>query len=771
MTRPEQARPGAPHLTPVAPGAEPRYLPAEDAPEGMRLADYWRVVRSYKWNILTLALVAGIVGGLMAVKAVPQYRADAKLLVKFNMSGLNAMQPFSVMPVFWFYFETQSDIIRSRAISERVVDKLGLDERDGDPARHAGADSAPGQQRGAGSGLVAALDEWLPQWQSWIPEEWRPRAPPSVSPEGRRAALVSSLLSGLTVSGGDESEVIVLSYTSPNPQRAATLANAFAEAYIEFRTDSQVSSVQETSTWLTGRLGEVRAALDQSERQLREFQAREQMVDTENREQIISAKLGTLTGELIRAQTRRSEAEARYRSLQEVLDADAGYAELAAVIENPLVLEAHRQKAELERRIAELSQRYGERHPKMVAARADLRETTRRLDLEARKAVDGARKEYQLAAAQEREVRAIIEEQQEQVRTLSGKAFELERLEREVAANRRLYETLLDRLKETDVANEYDLGNVSIIDRAQPPRSPFKPNKERMVGVAVVIGLFLGVLLAFLRDHLDSTFKSREDVEEKLNLPVLGVLQKLRLRRRDRTVPERYALAEPLSQFSEAINDVRTAILFSNVDRPPKVVLVTSAGAGEGKTTLASNLALSFRQRGRTLLLDADLRKGRLQALSNSGEAQGLTDVVSGECSLAQALQPDPEAENLSVITAGTSPPNPLEIVSSKKFAKCLEALRGSFDYIVVDASPLLPVSDSVVVARAADCVVLALEADRTTHAMAEDAVKRLMAARIAPVGVVLQQVDARSLRSYNRGYNFYDGYYRYSYSGPRARS
>jgi capsular exopolysaccharide synthesis family protein len=399
----------------------------------------------------------------------------------------------------------------------------------------------------------------------------------------------------------------------------------------------------------------------------------------------------------------------------------------------------------------------------MITAKADLVDAERRLQVETDKSANNIRKEIDLAAAQESRFRDMISQQQTEMRKVSGKGFKLKQLEREVEANRRLYETFLARFKEADIADEYKVSNARIIDHAIVPITPFKPNRKRMVMIAVVMGLGLGVLVAFLRDHLDNTFTTKEDVENFLKLPVIGMLPKIHSRPLGRSESERLVLSEPRSPFAEAINDIRTAILFSRIDTPPKVVLITSPLPGEGKTTLALNLALAFSRRGRTLLIDADLRKGRLEELLHLNDHPGLTDMLSGQCAADEAIVADPEAENLFLLTAGTSPPNPLEVISSQRFSDELDKLRNSFEHIVIDGTPLLPVSDSIVLARIVDVAVITIKSDATARDVAHEALKRMEASRVRPVGVVLQQVDMRKLRSYGHRYAAsYSGYYGY---------
>ena len=402
----------------------------------------------------------------------------------------------------------------------------------------------------------------------------------------------------------------------------------------------------------------------------------------------------------------------------------------------------------------------------MRAALSDLRQAESRLRTEVEKAANTVRKEFEVARAQERELKNIIEAQQAEMRTLSGKAFTLAKLEREVEANRKLYESFVTRYKEADIADKYDVSNVRVIDEAKVPTGPFKPDRQRMIFVSVLIGLLFGVFLAIIRARLDDTVKVREDVENRLGLPLLGMLQKVKVSKRKGQTVDQYVLTDPRTPFSEAVNDIRTAILYSDVDNPPHVVLLTSSIAQEGKTALACNLALSFRKRGRTLLLDGDLRKGRLSKVFGvKADRPGITDVVMGECTLKEAILAHPKAEDMYLLCGGTVPPNPLEIVSSKKFAHAIEELRKRFDYIIIDGAPVLPVSDSVVLGHLVDAVVFTVQSQQTTFKAVEESLRRLAAGRIRPAGVVLQQVDLVALESYSSGYRgMYRGYSAYQY-------
>lgn|GEM_PF-812652 len=731
--------------------------------QGFSIEDFLRVLKAYKWSILGVALIGAIIGLLNALAAVPVYRAEAKLLVKVYQPNIGNVNQFESAPMQWLFYQTQGDIIRSRAVAEKVVDRLQLMDTPADPVATSSRNNKSGWAASMGDMVSEFKREWLPDWRQWLSSGVR-KTQRKPTRDERRQALISSIQGGVQVNGGKESEVLAVAYESSNPIYAAKIANAVAQAYSAFGLESRASNVQEATVWLGGRIEELQSKLSQSEQALRDYKSKEGLVGTENRQTILSSRLASLSDAMVRAASKRSNAEARFRQVQKLLKGKPDYKTLSTLLNNKLVREAYRAKVGIDQRVNELSERYGRKHPKMVSAINEQRDTARQLRLEVDSAVANVRKEYELAAAQEREVKNLNQQQQAELRNVSGKLFELDKLEREVESNRKLYETFLERFKEAQIANNYNVTNVRVIDPAQVPGVPVRPNKQRIAIIAALLGLFIGIALAFMRNHFDRTFKNRDDIERILKLPVLGMLQKLRpglLRKKLET--DRWLIREPQSPFAEAINDIRTAILFSHIDEPPKTILVTSAVPAEGKTVLASNLALSFAQRGKTLLLEGDLRKGRFDGLFGFADVVGITDVVSGQCELQDALVQDRDVESLSILPGGTRPPNPLEIVSSQRFARELEQLLNTFEYIVIDGPPLLLVSDSIVIGDMVDAVILTVQADHINHALSRDAVKRLTTARIQPTGVVLQQVDVSNLQSYSGykiGYGAYYGYY-----------
>lgn len=709
--------------------------------------DYWRLVLRNRWSILGITGAAILIGALLAFSATQVYNASATLLVEPAQAKVVNLQPLDGAPPLALFYETQYEIIRSRAIAETVVDKLALTENAIFWGGEGGALSAARSWLGA---LFSAADD----------------AP---DPTLRRNAAIEKVRKHLSVRGGQKSQIVVVSYESTDAALAAQIANAVAEAYSDYGMESRLAKVKEASSWLGERLTALRSQLSQSESALAEYQSRESMVDTENRRHMINARIVSLTGELVKAQTERSAAHIRYEQVQRLIEEGRGYEGVAPVLGNKLIDQLWVEHGALKQKFSELSERYGDKHPKIIAAKADLEEADRRLEREVRQAVNSIRKEFEAARAREDEANRQLEEQQAEMRGLAGKGFDLAKLEREVEANRQLYDTFLARFKEVDNAGDMSATTARVIDPARPPAAPFKPDKKRILFVSLMLGLLAGIGVALLRERFDNTFKRNEDVEGRLMLPVLAHLTLLETSGGKAVVPERDALVHPHSTFAEAVNNVRTGVLFANREQPVRTLMITSAMPAEGKTTLAFNLAIAFSRLGRTLLIDGDMRKPAIQRVAKLPPGPGFSEWLMGTHPAEACYRQDKKCDDLFIMPTGKIPANPLELLSSAAFAAAFADLKRQFQYVVIDMAPVLPVSDPIVVGNLVDAVLFSIKFDATTYPVAQEAVKRLRANNIEPAGVVMSLVDIRKLQSYY-GQHYYGGYYAGHYAALAAR-
>lgn len=706
------------------------------------LAQYWDAIRRYKVGIFVAPLLTLLMGLLYAFSVEPTYRATLTMEVEPQRPKIVSLQDFSAQPREDLFFDTQLSILRSRSVAERVIDELGLD------VHPEFSNRAPG----LAATVLGTVTQWL---QTVLPEGAHIGTQSRVGDpaEQTRTKLVERFERRLAVARPLDSQIIRVSFEAKDPDLAADAANAVADAFVEQGLESRLAATRQATEWLSEQMNELRERLRESEERLVEYRESRQVLSTETVQAEQSRKLADVTGQLIDAQARRAEAEARYQQVR----AEQGredYESIAEVLDNPLIQSLKEEEARLERRVSELSQRYGERHPTMIAARTDLEEAKRRLEVEVNKVVEGIRKEYEVAVARERELKRLVDELKGQIQLESGEEFTLARLERDVDSNRALYETFLTRFKEASVASEDTGSNVRIIDPAKSPIEPYRPKKMQVAALSLLIGLLGALLLALLREHLDNTFSLAEDLERKVALPVLAMIPRLSRRRRQGGLLEHFVAEAPQSAFAEAIKTVRTSLMFSGTEDAPTRVVVTSSVQEEGKTVIAGNLAIAFSQLGPTLLIDADMRRLTLsKRLGSERSTVGLSDLLMGRAELSDVIKPSPYASDLFVLHAGTPAPNPLEMVSSRRMAVLLEAFSTQFSHVVIDSPPVLAVSEGLVLARDADAVMMVVKADATTDSTLRAGLKRLQGAGATPTGLVLNQIDTRKLRGYGGYY------------------
>jgi polysaccharide biosynthesis transport protein len=723
-------------------------LAADSAPDNEEVIDlgqYWRTIMRHKWGIISVTLIGLIIGVLAAVTATPIYRANSTIKADPSTPNADPREQYISSALVFLYYETQYEIIRSRTIAENVVDKLDL------VSRYKIQKAKDDKEHGNSKSLLETLTNWIPSTSTDTTEK------KTISDAELRINIAQGIQADLDVKGGKQSQIIVISYDSPDAQEAADIVNTVADSFIEFGLSSRLGKIEKTAGWLGEQLTQLKTKLQDSENRLQTYRQQKGMVDTSQQQRIANTQMQTLNSELIRAQTRESEARILYRQVKSLKDQPGKYNSLSTVLNSKTIQDMVREDAQLRRKVQELSERYGEKHPKMMAARSDADSANDNLQREVNKIASSIEKQYRSATVQVSNIKSLINTQKQSIGSLQGANFTLQSLEREVENNRRIYESFLSRLLEADVSGQNDASNVQIIDTATVPKAPYKPNKTLFVALAGVMGVFLGVVLAFLREALDNTFKTPEAIEDKLKMPVLGLTQLIKAN--DDTPPEHQYLNDSRSPFAESINNIRTGLLFSNIDNPPQTILITSATGSEGKSTLAINLATALSQMDRTLLLEVDLRKPSIARYMQSQKRLGLCDLVAGQSKLQDVVSQANKESNLHIISCGTLPPNPLELLSSDRFEDVLTTLRSHYRYIVLDGPPTLPVSDSAIIGHLSDATILTVKAEDTTAKAAQEALGRLQRLGVKVTGAVLSQAEPHRMSYYGDHY-YTGGYY-----------
>lgn len=718
------------------------FLHDPEAEEGkLDILEYWRSVTKRKWSILALAVTVALLGAVVAYLITPTYRSTAVVLMEANKPKLLSIEDvYSGAGQTREYFQTQIEIIKSREVAVKAVTQLKLWEHpEYDP-------------RIMKTSALAGIRDAIGFSDNLQRKEW--------SESAMADAVSRSFSSRLSVDAVRGSQLVKVSFESADAELAAKVANTVANVYIENDLEARYKMTKQASTWLQDHLGALKTKLDASESALQSFREKMGIVDIKSSTQSgAGMQIQDLTQRTIEARIRRAEAENAYEQIKNA-PKGADLTSFPAVLRNPAVADAKRQEAEAERKLSEVSQRYGHEHPKYLQAVNELKTATENVRRQVDDAVANFNRQYEIARLTEKSLEGALAAARGSIQSLNRKEFELGVLEREVDSNRQMYEMFMKRAKETNVSGDLQTPVARIMDPALPG-GLIKPQKLQIILAAFVSGLIAGVLISLLLDQLDNTLKTSEDVERKLKQPLLTTLPLLSPKEIARTSSARLFLDNPKSIYSEAIRTARTGVLLSSIDLPNRVLLVTSSVPGEGKTTFSINLAMAHAQTKRTLLIDSDLRRPAIsKGLGLAAGASGLSNLVAGTATLEDCLLSVPGSD-LKVLAAGTIPPNPLELLLSLKFKETLGRLAELFDVIVMDSPPIELVSDALVISSHATGVIYVVKAMDTPYQLARKGILRVRRAGGQILGVVANQLDFKKAEKY---YGEYSGYGKYGY-------
>ena len=710
--------------------------PSEEESGGFDIRKVAGVLLAHKWSILSLTVLVTLIGALLVLRQTPVYRATATLLLERSPVNFSPIQdPYLRYTEHYLYYQTQYGLIKRRAIGERVVEKLGLISEDQPPP-------PPPKLTG---------------WKSWLPEDWfeKPRVPTF---EERRSGLIGSIVGSVNVSPERNSQLVNISADHPDPEMAAKIANAVGEAFIEDNLDGRLEMATKAASYLTDRLSDLRLKLTESEAALQRFRDQENLVDVRGVDSLASQELDLATQKVADARRRLADLETSYQQIQSAKSQGTDFSSVPAIVASPRVQQSYQAFREAKGRFDELALTYGPKHPKLISAQNELDLRAETFNREAQVAVAAIEDQYRSAQAAVETASNEFAGVRDELKALDRKEFTLQKLERDVETNRQIYEKFQTQFKETDAAGGVQTANARVVEQARIPGSPVSPNVKRSIMMALMLGLALSIGLAFLLDYLDNAVVGAEDVEQKLALPALGMLPRLKADE-DRLAPMTQFSRESRSNFAEAVRTIRTGVLLACMDEEKQILLVTSSVPGEGKTTLSLNLSRALAEMKKVLLIDADMRRPMVARVLPEGKnAQGLSHYISGEAPLSECVHQ--LHENLDVIPAGVIPPNPLELLSSLKFSTALANLAKEYDHIVIDCAPALAVSDAMVLSRLATGVVYVVRSQSTPIQAAQSGIKRLKRSGARIIGAVINHATKKARPYYGR----YSGYYGESY-------
>ena len=708
----------------------------------INLRDYWRVIMARKGTILLVTFLVVVATLISTSLQTSIYRSSTTLQIDRQADKVLQYEGVTAESgrYDWEFYQTQYELLKSKSLAQRVVDELGLESSaqfmgSGDEQKS----SFFSDIRKAIKGLIQGEEE-----------------KPVVSDEASDGPDLAAILQGgLTISPVRDSKLVVVSYDSPDPKLAARVTNAIAKNFVNTTLERRFEASSYAKTFLSERIKQVRAELEDSERTLAEYAQEREIIDLEEKQSILMHKIRELDSKLVSSEAQRIQDEAKYVEMK-----DAVLRGNLNVLESPVIQAYKERLVQLEAEYEEKLHIYKPAYPTMVQLKQRIDEVQGKIDEEIQNIKTSALTKYKAAQREEAMLKARVAEIKVEILDLQSRSTDYQALKRDVETNRELYNGLLQRMKEVGVASGIGTNNISVVDKAEVASAPYKPNLKKNLMIALVLGLFGGIGLAFLFDHLDDTIKSGSDLEKLTGTAVLGIVPEVNKQRENVESVALMTYEQPTSSLAEAYRSVRTALTFSTASGSPKVLHLTSSGAGEGKTTSALALATAYTQAGsNVLLIDADLRNPSLHKEMGLSNEVGLTNYLAADYKPSQVVQ-QTEIGNLWVLPTGPIPPNPAELLSSGKMVDFVTTAGKKFDMVIIDSPPVLGLADALVLANMSQATILVVDAGVTRTGSVEGSMQRLKRARSNIIGTLLVKYGQGS-----SGYG-YDYHYSYNYYG-----
>jgi succinoglycan biosynthesis transport protein ExoP len=744
--------------------------PTEDREAVPDLLEYWRVIRKRYPTVLVALLVVLMIGLFATFRGKPVYEARALIEIQKENPDVPTLQElFQIEGVSDAYIETQNRILKSENLARRVITQLGL-EKLPEFTRRGGSWQIAREKPAEVPAPLRAEFGFSSSAEKTIPEE-----------------VLKNFEERLTVEPVKRSRLIEVTFESNDPNIAAQVVNTLTSAYIDANLEARWQAAQKASDWLSQQLLGMKAKLEKSEDELQKYGRGNGLLFLETEkgtsENIVVQRLRELQQELTKAQADRYAKESLYRLLEE-----RNYAELPGVFDNKLIQELTARLADLQREQSRLSANFNPNYPRVKELQSQIDESKAMLEAERARAAGGIANDYKAAVSHEEMLQKAFTEQERQANDIAGKSVQYNILKREADTNKQLYVGLLEKLKETGVSSSLKATNIRVVDPAYPPTKFARPRILLDLSITLIVGMCLGIAAAFLQEHLDNTLKSPEDIERFLQIPSLGAVPAMELSANPRrlhgfqtSMPTLEAakvngtnghngrsgnngskngtrLAPSWNRIevqdggghsngalAEAFHGLRTSVLLSTAKRPPATLLVTSAQQGEGKTTVAANLAASLAQLGDSvLLIDADLRRPSLQKFFQVSRSTGLVNYLTGDSDW-RSLVWQAAPIGVSVLFCGPVPPNPADLLSSEYMRSLIREASKEYKFVVLDSPPLLNLSDSRILATLVDGVILVVGGGSTPRELVQRAYLSAVDAGSHVIGATINFADVRN--------------------------
>ena len=672
------------------------YLEDEDT---IDLRQYWNVLRRRKWVFIAAFVCIFLTAVVYDTYRKPVYRAETTLIIEpdvINAANISNSAPSKISAD---YQETQYEIICSYAVAKKAVELLGIS-------------SAPSSDSDNGNDPVAAFQQEI-----------------KVQPV-------------------KDSRLVRISMEGADPEKTAEKVNVLARAYIQHNLQDRKAASRDAFTWLSEQIVVLKAKVKQSEMDLLTFQEKEDVVSLDKRQALLEEKLFSLQESYTQAANHRTELEIIQDELEKLIEQPEMAESLPRILENPLVQTMKADYSKLDTEMAKLSKKFKPMHPQIVSLQSQIDNIRKRLSAEVEKISKSVAIEYRLAKAKEDSIGKNLDSIKRQSMQLARQAINFGVLKREAESNRKMYDVLLSRLKETDIGGSIAANNIRVVDKAKTPLTPVRPKKKRNAALAAVVGLFAGIGLCFLIEQLDNSIRNEEDVAFHLKEPLLGLVPDTEI-----ASGQSSKAADPCARY---YRDVKTILGIHDQERMLKTVLFTSSVESEGKTTSATELGKMYAMDGRkVLLMDMDFIKQQLAKSFDLGKKAGITSYFSDNHDVSDIIHRT-AVSNLFVMPPGQPHPNPTALIASEKMRELIERVKPDFDIVLIDTMPVGSTPEIAAVARNTDGVAFVVRAKKTSRVIAQKGLDKLKASKCSLLGVILTRADLTSedLESY---YGYYD--------------
>jgi polysaccharide biosynthesis transport protein len=704
----------------------------------LNLRDYIDVLVRRKWIVISCLVVSVVTVAIASLLMDRVYRAEATIEISPENPKVTTFQEVVEVQSQQTdaFYETQYQLLRSKYLAKEVIGALRLDSHPEFPVEE------------KNPGFISSIKNSVSEIFSGKKNVSDPKRIQNEQ-EAREEGFINSFLAGVKILPEKNSRVVRVSFESQDPELSAKVANTLVDKYTEWVLERKVGTTKVAREFLEKQLEQAKAKLEKAEEDLGGFAKSLDIVSLDKDLNLTYKQLSELNEALSKAETEKLSKQALYKEVQ-----DGNYTYLPQIMSDPSIRALNEEYMKLKAQYNNLAVIYGPNYPDLKQLSAQIAKIQSDIKHFADGIAESIKKDYQTALTKENIIGERTQEQKKLTADLNEKAIQYKILEREVDTNKSIYQSLLQRLKETEVASDIRTTNIQVIDYASPPLVPYKPNIKFNMFLAVLVGLMAGCFLAFIFEHFDSTIKDEEEIRKRFPLPFLGAVP---LADYDEVQDiEKVVYTNPQSVISEAYRVIRTSILYSSSDHPPRSLLLTSTQPLEGKTTSASNLALSMVQSGlRVILIDGDLRKPRLhKVFLNNGNGFGLSTYLVGKMELPGVIKRT-DINSLDIIPSGPIPPNPAELLGSKKMKELIEHLLEKYDHVIIDGPPISGFADSRLLSRLIDGVLLITSIGITQRQALRTSIEEILKVRGRIIGTILNRFESER-NKYGYGYYYY---------------